>query len=90
MLLLLNQHMLDVSQGIDMVVARESSMFPVVLLSVGAAGAALVIPSPGRGIWKVIRCASDLELYLWAVQVACAGKKSVLVHGYSRNVVNIH
>lgn len=50
MLLLLNQHMLDVSQGIDMVVARESSMFPVVLLSVGAAGAALVIPSPGRGI----------------------------------------
>lgn len=49
MLLLLNHHVLYVSQGIDVVVARESSMFPMVLLSVGAAGAALVAPSPGRG-----------------------------------------
>lgn len=90
MLLLLNQHVLYVSQGIDVVVARESSMFPMVLLSVGAAGAALVAPSPGRGTWKVVRCAADLELYLWAVQVACVGKKSTLIRGYSRNVVNIH
>lgn len=41
--------MLCVSQGINMVMARESSMFPIVLLSVRAAGAAIVIASPGRG-----------------------------------------
>lgn len=64
MLLLLNQHVLYVSQGIDVVVAR-------VLLSVGAAGAGLWHPAQEEAFerWSDVLLTSSFtyELCRWPV-----------------------